>query len=298
MKKTICIHLVAVLLFLISIPACRKSADAGNQPGGINKDTTIISMAPYPQTLLTNCPGAPNYGDSIIYLQPTDSDYIVKPINNPDTGRYFAWPGGMMINMNTGAINVSKSEGGVRYNIGYVKKGTTDTCMQTLILAGTSYLDSIYVLNNGERYAYPYFDANPNLVSVCSGNGGPGGGGSPCIFDVNNQGANQNVHMNKKTGVIDLKNTLNAFGLIPLNGSTVRTTIAYKLNNRSNMAMQQITLDLIYYNRKSDVPADLLLAVTDKLNKIQSGALLMNLLSSANNRGNPRPPMIIITRYN
>ena len=59
----------------------------------------------------------------------------------------------MVINKNTGAIHVSKSETGLRYNCGYVKPGTTGTCIQTLLPAGISYADSLYVLNNGERHA-------------------------------------------------------------------------------------------------------------------------------------------------
>jgi hypothetical protein len=298
MKKSICINILAVLLFLISIQACKKSVDSNKAPG---TDTTSVVIVPFPQIMQTNCPGAPNYGDSIIYLQPATGNYIVKPINNPDTGKYFSWPAGLDINPNTGAINVSKSEGGVRYNIGYVKKGTTDTCMQTMILAGVSYPDSIYVLANNEQYARPYFNSDPNLVSICSGSGVPGGG-ITCMFDINGQVTRQHIAIDRNTGVIDLKNTLNqgAFGLFPLNGATVESTISYKLNDNSNMAMQHIPVKFIYYNKKSDVPPDLLNSLKDKLNKILNKLLLINLLGSASqsNSGNPRPPIIIITRYN
>jgi hypothetical protein len=303
MKKIICA--LVIMLIIISIPACRKSVEPNDPQNNNNTnnnttDTTTV-IVPFPQTTVTHCPGAPDYGDSIIYMQPSTGDYIVSPINHPDTGKYFAWPVGMDINKNTGAINVTHSEGGLRYSIGYVKNGTTDTCMQTMILAGVSYPDSIYVLNSSERYAEPYFNANPSLVSICSGSGIPGSG-LTCMFDVTGQATSQHIDIDHNTGVIDLKNTLNhgAFGLLPLNGATIQTTISYKLNDNSNMAMQRITVNFIYFNRKADVPPDLLAAVEDKLNKILQSVLLIDLLGSANktNTGNPRPPIIIVTRFN
>jgi hypothetical protein len=305
MKMSTRTPVLAALLLITSITACKKSLDPANAAVNSidnidNKDSTQTvktDTVSYPQNKLTQCPGAPDYGDSIIFMHPSGTDYIVTPINHPDTGTYFAWPQGMVINKNTGAINITKSEGGLRYNIGYVKKGTTDTCMQTLILAGVSYADSLYVLNNNQRYAEPYYNADPNLTSVCSGSGVPGG--STCAFDINGQAASQYVILDKNTGIIDLKNTASkAFGLIPLNGTTVTTTIAYQLNDNSNMAIQKITVYLIYYNKKSDVPASLLSLVTDKLNKILNQVLLINLLgdNSQQKAGNPRPPIIIVTR--
>ncbi|MEO5591003.1 MAG: hypothetical protein ABIR15_07225 [Chitinophagaceae bacterium] len=104
----------------------------------------------------------------------------------------------------------------------------------------------------------------------------------------------------QKTGVIDLKNTLkSAFGNITLNGATVTITMTYTLNDNSNSAPEQITLQLVYYNKKSDVPASLLATVSDKLNKIQYGALLVNVPGSGQQlrNANPRPPIIIVTRF-
>jgi hypothetical protein len=302
---------MAALLFVFSMLACKKSIDAVESatPNNNNspKDSTIVTppvgqdtSVPFPQHISTRCSGAPSYGASIIFVQPANGDYIVKPVNNPDSGQYFSWPVGMVLDRNTGAINLSKSESGLRYNIGWVKKGTTDTCMQSLILAGASYMDSIYVLNDDERYAKPYFNADPNNTSICSGSGVSGG--SPCTFDVNGQAEAKHVIVDHNTGLIDLKNSVNQglFGLLPYNGQTVTATMQYKLNDNSNMALQQITVNFVYYNKRSDIPADLLSAVVDKLDKITNEVLLIDLIPSADNqtnRGNPRPPIIIVTRF-
>jgi len=309
MKRNICIPLVAALLFVFSMLACKKSlntVDPGVNPNNnpttdstINtpvQDTTV----PFPTHVSTRCSGAPSYGDSIIFVQPANGDFIAKPVNNPVTGQYFSWPTGMVIDKNTGAINLSKSESGLRYNIGWVKKGTTDTCLQTLILAGASYMDSIYVLNDNERYVKPYFNADPNNSSICSGSGVPGG--SKCAFDVNKLAYAKKVVADNNTGIIDLKNSVNKglFGAVPFDGQTVSVPMQYKLNDNSNLALQQITINFVYYNKRSDIPADLLSSVVDKLDKITNQVLLIDLLPSTYqqyNKGNPRPPIIIVTRF-
>ncbi len=307
MKKKNRILLLAITL-LVCVTACKKSVDTETVtpvvPPNV-KDTTqsavidTTAAVSYPQLHTVHCPGAPSYGDTILFLQNAPTDYIIAPVNHPDSGTYISWPKGMVIDKNTGAINVSKSETGVRYNIGWVKKGTTDTCLQTLILAGISYADSLYVLNNDERYAKPYYNASTTADPVCVSASGVPGSGSNCKFDVTGQAASQKVIVDKDYGIIDLKNTANkAFGLLPLNGTKVTTTISYQLDDNSAMATQKITVNLIYYNKKSDVPPDLLALVTDKLNKIVNSVLLINLLgdNSAQYRGSPRPPIIIVTR--
>jgi hypothetical protein len=264
-----------------------------------NPDPADTSKVPFPQTSAAappapSCSLSPLYGDSIIYVEPTNgSDYIVFPVNAPGAGKFFSWPVGMTIDSTTGAINLSKSETGLKYMIGYVKNGTTDTCLSTLIVGGASYADSIYVLANGANTAIPYFEADPYLTNTCaSGNG--------CAFDINNTAAASKVIVNKQTGVIDLTKTLNgsllglggAFGLLPTNGSSVTTTIYYKVNDASNLAVQHIDVQLVYYDTKAALQSGnpgLLSGVVNKLNNLLAGHLISY-------RANPRPPLIVIVR--
>src|ERR1700730_9823434 len=169
-------QLIAICLFL-GVFACSKSVNSVNKQSNQNThdstplvqkktDSQAVQSVPYPQSPVTGCSYAPDYGDSIIYPQPTNGpDYVVSPVNNPGTGKYFSWPGGMVIDSLPGAINVTKSQTGQRYDIGFVKTGSTDTCLKSLIIAGAAYMDSVYVLANNEKLALPYFNANPYLVS-------------------------------------------------------------------------------------------------------------------------------------
>ena len=291
------------LSLFLAIAACRKSTtEVISQPPAVSPkdtipavvvktDTASAKQTPFPQAPVTGCSYDPSYGDSIIFPQPvTNTDYIVSPVNNPPAGKYYAWPVGMVIDSVTGAIDVTQSQTGMRYAIGFVKSGSTDTCLSTLIIGGVDYMDSVYVLASGATTAAPYYDANPYLPSVCNGSG------NGCTFDVTGSAARQKVIVNNSTGVIDLAKTLNgttllggAFGLLPINGQTITTTIYYKLNDASNNALQHIDVQIAYYNSKSLINIGLVNNVLNRLDNILSG----NIISLS---ANPRPPLIIIVR--
>ena len=278
-----------------------KHDSTGSKPADSTKsDTVTVPPPPFPQHTANNdsssgaqapsCPALLIYGDTIVFPQPTASDDIIKPVNNPGAGKYFSWPVGMVLDQNTGAIDLTQSQTGMRYIMGFVPAGTKDTCLSTLIIGGAAYFDSVYVFADSQTMASPYFEANPYLPSPCA-NGG-------CTFDVTGSAAAQKVIVNKTTGVIDLQKTLNgtgllggAFGLLPVSGSSITTTIYYKINYGSNNALQQIQVQLMYYDKKSLIGAGLLGGLINKVNNVFSG----NIISTSTN---PRPPLVIMTRYN
>jgi len=211
----------------------------------------------------------------------------MTPVNNPGAGRYFAWPVGLVLDQNTGAINLTQSQTGMRYILGFVPNGSTDTCLSSLIVGGAAYYDSVYVLADGQTSSSPYFEANPYLPSPCI-NGG-------CTFDVNGAAAAKKVIVNTTTGVIDLQKTLNggllggAFGLLPQDGSVITVPIYYKLNDGSNQALQNISVQIQYFSSKSSISSGVLGGILNSVNSLLSG----NVISTS---ANPRPPLIIITR--
>jgi hypothetical protein len=307
MKKNLPTGWLAMICILLALAACRKSVkppeEVPNQPAprvdstatrtdSLQATNDTANSIPYPQQPAPGCDYAPDYGDSIVFTQPTNGqDYVIYPVNNQGVaGTYLAWPGGLVLNAHTGAINLSKSETGARYEIGFVKDGTTDTCLSQLIVGGAAYMDSVYVLAESDTSAAPYFNADPYGPPVCTGSSG----GQGCQFDYNNHAKNQGLEIDNHTGVIDLKKTMknSLFGLLPINGTTINTTIYYKLDDNSNMAPQQIGLKLMFYNKKSDIPPSLLQSITDKLVNTLEDLLLIKSSTS------PRPPLIIITRYN
>src|SRR5450631_3874722 len=266
MKQNLPNGSLILLLTLICVTACKKSLDQPSPvTGGNNQhDTTLsVPVIPYPLAPLQECNYAPDYGDSIVFTQPASGDFYVYPQNNQGLqGTYLSWPDGLNMNSKTGAIDLTQSETGQRYSVAFVRNGTTDTCLSQLIVSGAAYMDSVYVLSVSDTTAKPYFNANPYGIAPCQGNQGQG-----CQFDYNNFAHNQGIEIDQKTGFIDLQQTMkqSPFGLLPVNGTTVYTTIYYKLNDNSNYAPQKIQLKLVYYNHKSDVPSETLLTLTDKL---------------------------------
>src|ERR1700754_128549 len=297
MKTTLA--LACGLSLLLSFGACKKNI-SNLPPGNVLDSLPVILdsasagiQASYPKNALTGCFPSPLYGDSVIYPQPTNGiDYIVSPVTDPGTGHYFAWPAGLVIDSLSGAIDVTKSQTGQRYAIGYVRSGSTDTCLTVVILGGADYADSVYVLESGESVAVPIFNANVNVASDCDRSGGNG----HCSFDLTNSATSKKLAIDKHTGIIDLATTLNGtnskpglFGINPKNGTVVSATIEYSLLKGSNNAVQKMEVDFVYYDSRSSVNADLSAVVLERLNNI----LLGNLISF---NANPRPPLIVIVR--
>ncbi|HXB08836.1 MAG TPA: hypothetical protein VNW04_17035 [Puia sp.] len=274
-----------------STPGSPSTPSTPSNPGTPSAPGNPTTPAVPPVPTGPSCPILPIYGDTLVFPQPSGGDYIINPVNNPGPGKYFSWPVGMVLDQNTGAIDATLSQTGMRYIMGYVRQGTHDTCLSQLILGGASYYDSVYVFANGVTTAPPYFEANPYLPSVCA-NGG-------CTFDVTGSAKAQKVIVDKNTGVIDLQKTLNgtllglggAFGLIPVNGQSLVTTITYKINYGSNNALQQIQVQLVYYDSKSLISGGLLGGIVNALDNVLSG----NVISTS---ASPRPPLVIMTRRN
>jgi hypothetical protein len=197
----------------------------------------------------------------------------------------------MALDQNTGAIDLTASESGMRYAVGFVPAGTTDTCMQTVIIAGAAYYDSLHVISNNDTLAVPYFNADGDLYNVCSTPGA-------CTFDYDGNAAKKGISIDPATGAIQLSATLNGkgqmkgvFGAVPKNGVTAVVKIAYKLNDGSNNAPQQIMVKIEYYDNIASVPPG-------QLNILQTQSFNAANDRLINTSRNPRPPVIIIVRRN
>ncbi len=294
-----CLLLLSLLVVFIDFVACNKANRSDNDPETNTNETLVDS--PNSSSALVNtpsqCPNGPSYGDSVIYLQPVNGQYTVSPVNNVGvTGTYLSWPEGLSLNKNTGVINVSKSETGVRYLVGFVKDGTHDTCINTLILGGITYLDSIYVIGNNDTLATPVFNANPLTAPVCDASDDSdypdnnGSGNNRCSFDNNAPGQkanDQKLRVRTKNGIINLKKSLEdgVFGPNVKNGDSKIINIIYSLNDNSKKAEQQIAVKLVYYDKATNIPASLQNEVQTKRGDLMTYHIV---------NGKPRPPLLII----
>jgi hypothetical protein len=221
----------------------------------------------------------------------------VQPVNNAGIqGTYLSWPEGLKINRNNGAINLSQSETGVRYNIAFIKKGTADTCVSQLIVGGLTYLDAIYVLDQHDTLAMPVFNADPLGPSVCDVSDDTdypdnnANGNNRCSFDESPPGQRANdmkLRVRTKSGIINLKKSVadGLFGANPKNGASKMVHIKYSLNDASQKALQQLNVHVMYYDKLSGIPTSVKQEVANKRN---------NMFNYKVVNGKPRPPLLII----
>lgn len=299
---------LAVVLAVATLYSCKKdplrtppanpaALQRNNTTSADSTDTSAVDsmkLPAYPATA-RSCNFLPVYGDTIIYPQPSSNgDDVLSPVNSPGAGQYFAWPAGMVIDRNTGAVDLTQSQTGMKYAIGFVPAGTTDTCLSQLTLGGASYVDSAYIVTGGGVKAVPYFNGNPFQTSNCVGSG-PGSG---CSFDVTGSAAALNVVVNNSSGEIDLQNTLQGssnqagvFGATPFNGQTVTVPIYYQIRQGSNNALQRIDVQLMYFDSKADMNMALLSTLSTRSSNLYDGGLISTSVM-------PRPPLIILVRKN
>lgn len=106
------------------------------------------------------------YPDTIFYLREGATDYVVSPVT-ARAGMYGASPAGLQINSTTGAINVSRSETGLKYRVFFVPAGRTDTCYRFVTISGIDYRSALYELNLSDSLATPYYNALTSLDPPC-----------------------------------------------------------------------------------------------------------------------------------
>ena len=93
----------------------------------------------------------------ILFTQPNTVD-----------GTYTGFPEGIEIDDNTGAINLSKSETGLRYRITHTATdGTVTTTM--VVLSGITFPDKFYHLSQDDSIALPIYNASDARVLPLNG---------------------------------------------------------------------------------------------------------------------------------
>ena len=231
-------NLLTVLGLTLVLTACRK--DENGTPPGNNQQ-----------------PGALNYGDSILYVSIDGNDHIVSPVNSVP-GRYFGFPEGIELDEVSGAINVNKSETGLRYRISFIPDDGKDTLSTIVLLSGINYLDRIYHLEEDDTLAMPVYNGRVGN-QVPSANQGSvfdeGGGCNDLGIAVNAGDARINLVQTVRNGV---------FGDEPKNGDHKEVEMLYRINDNSGKALNRLKVKLYYFNKPEDITEDLVQLMNDR----------------------------------
>jgi hypothetical protein len=232
--------------------------------------------------------GSPDYGDSVLYVRNQQADYIVYPLKTR-TGTYTGFPEGIIIDANTGAINVSKSDAGLKYKVSFIAAGVTDTFSTFITIAGINYLDGFYKLNTADSILHPVYNANTANTIPGISNG--------TLFDIgtgcNSQGCNVIVN----NGDINLAQTVRngVFGTTPQNNDRHEFDLNYAINDASNKAIQTIRVKLYYFNTMSDVTQEVYDIISSRVGTVMLAGKLAQRPPLKPAR--PRPPCIFIVSH-
>ena len=223
-----------------------------------------------------------SYGDSIIFLKPVAGDYIVTPAETK-AGVYTGFPEGIEIDETTGAINVSKSETGLRYLITHTATDGTVTTAK-VVLSGISFRDKYYNLSFNDSVAFPVYNAREtNALPITGSVFDDGGGAKLSGCDVKTENGQINLAQSIRNGL---------FGNTPVDDMRKEIDIVYRLNDGSNKALNKLRVKLYYYTSMSAVAPDLLETLQDRQDQ---GVFLRGASTAGFNRvAKPRPPCIII----
>jgi hypothetical protein len=220
---------IAGLLLILGY-SCKKSSDPG-----------VTGTVPPPGNTT-----AAIYGDSIYYLRPQAGDLVVSPLH-PSAGQYIGFPDGMQVDGNTGEINVSKSETGLRYRVSFIAKGSTDTVSQIVIISGVNFLDGFYNLAKGDSIAHPIYNGWVSNAIPGLNNGS--------VFDEGSNCNKQGCTIDLGDGQINLAQTVRngVFGTIPSSNSRQEFLMSYRINDKSQETLNSIDIKIYYFDTMNDV---------------------------------------------
>jgi hypothetical protein len=258
---------VFLVAFFCTIISCRKSIDntSANVPPGFKL----------------------SYGDSVFYLQNQATDYIVQPAQAV-SGQYIGFPEGIEIDPNSGAINVTKSETGLRYRISFIPTGRTDTFSTIVLLSGINFLDGFYKLNTADSIVKPVYNANVANSIPGVNNGSLFDEGSNC----NSNGCTVNIN----SGFINLAQTVRngVFGTKPTNNDRHEFQMNYRINDKSGKALNVLKVKLYYFDTMADVTQE----VYDIISSRQGTLLRFNSFDNSAIAGFANGPGGILSTVN
>lgn len=187
-----------------------------------------------------------NYGDSVFYLKTSALDYIIAP-TMPRTGQYVGFPAGIDIDQNSGAINISKCETGLRYRVTFFPTGSTDSFNTIILISGINFLDGFYKLTTADSLARPIYNGNLSN-SIPSLNKGT-------LFDDGSNCNKNGCVVNTVNGVINLAQTVRngVFGTVPKNNERHEYDMNYRIDDKSAKSLNTIRVKLYYFDTITNV---------------------------------------------
>lgn len=271
---------ISVLFVLLSVNvvliSCRKTS-TGNTPAG--------PVGPGPGTNSSPL----RYSDSVFYIT-GKQDYTVAPLETR-AGTYFSFPDGLSLNKNTGEINVSKSDAGLKYRVSFAPSGGKDTVSTFIVISGINYFDGFYVLSKGDSILKPVYNANKDAAIPAIGSG--------TTFDVGSTCNNQGCPVNQVNAQINLAQTVRngVFGRTPSNNDRHEFEMTYRIGDKSDKSDNKLKVKLYYFDSMSDVTPEAFDIINSRQGTIIGPSNITSAPLAAVQIAKPRPPCIFIVSH-
>jgi hypothetical protein len=227
-----------------------------------------------------------SYGDSLFYISNQPTDILASPLN-ARAGNFSSFPDGLVIDPNTGVINVSQSEAGMKYRISF-KGNSGDSSTAFIVISGINFPDKYYRIESSDTMAYPVYNADPSKILP------------PGSFDDDRVANNSGCAMKTINGQINLSESIRngLFGSTPKNDTRKDFDVKYRLDDNSGKAENKIKILIYYYDHMSDVPQSLQQTIQDHqaMTFQPNNAPVSTARISA--AAKPRPPCIVVIGHN
>jgi hypothetical protein len=201
------------------------------------------------------------------------------------------------MNENTGEVNVSKSESGLRYRIWFKPNSSTDSINTIILISGVNFLDGFYKLTSADSIAKPVYNGNKINTIPGINNGSSFDEGSNC----NSAGCTVNL----SSGTINLAQTVRngVFGSKPSNNDRHEFVMNYRINDKSNKSLNTLKVKLYYFDSINDVTQEVYDIISSREGTLLRGVSNTQLGTTLAGNGlnkpvgrpqKPRPPCIFI----
>jgi hypothetical protein len=249
----------------------RNDTDVVTTPGG--GDTTVVPSF--------------SYADSVFYLNGGQQHYTVSPVQSR-RGTYYGFPEGIDIDENTGTIDVSKSETGLKYLISFIPADNSDTLTTFVTISGINYLDGFYKLGTADSILQPIYNGTPGVAIPGLNNGS--------LFDVGSGCNDQGCNVIPASAAINLAQTVRngVFGETPSNNDRHEFELVYHINDKSGQATNKLKVKLYYFETMADVTPEADSIISSRQGTILSGSIPAPTLALQRRISKPRPPCIFI----
>ncbi|WP_194973940.1 molybdopterin-binding domain-containing protein [Aquiflexum lacus] len=300
-----------LILGLISMASCMSQEDLrGNENGSTDININGGGSINNGSTGTTFDCNNFSYSDTLYHIN-IDPEQIILPVNEL-SGTFESFPEGLELDSITGAIDINKSETGLKYRIEFKPSNNASSCSFFLSIAGINYLDEIFVLDQGERFAKAIYNGNQDGIIPCEEYNSEDeedeedeedDDDDSCKFDIDGPDGNKladfGVSVDHDTGEIDMLETLEeeTFGENPINGDARDFTLYYRISDESLSALNKIGVRLFYYETMADVPQELIDEIQEKRDLIlSSGEVGPNFRTLQDDviKRKPRPPYLVI----